>query len=129
MIRSLVVKALVTNLQRNAQQTFFVFSWSMVILNLKMISMKCVFTCSLTTMDLKNLLFGLKSQKKMLVTFLYWFAAQQQTRTCRHQKSHSIFSKFIVEETESIPSFQNPQTVTKKMEKPNKARKYTWFRV
>ena len=59
----------------------------------------------------------------MPVISLYWFAAQQQTSTCRLQKSHSIYSKFSVEEIEVTPSFQNPQEVAKKFQKPNNARK------
>ena len=47
----------------------------------------------------------------MPVVSLCWFAAQQQTSTCRHQKSGSIYLKFSVEVNELIPSFQNPQKV------------------
>ena len=54
---------------------------------------------------------------------LYWFAAQQQTSTRRRQKSCSIYSKFIVEESELTPSFQKPQEVAQKLQKPNNARK------
>ena len=49
--------------------------------------------------------------KKMTVISLYWFAAQQQTSTCRLQKSSSIYPKFSVEESELTPSFQNPPEV------------------
>ena len=59
----------------------------------------------------------------MPVILLYWFAAQQQTSTCRHQKSHSIYSKFSLEENELTNSFQNPQEVAKKLQKRNNARK------
>ena len=61
--------------------------------------------------------------KKMPVISLYWFAAEQQSSTCRRQKSHSIYSIFSVEENELTPSFQNPQKVAKKLQKPNNARK------
>ena len=59
----------------------------------------------------------------MPVISLYWFAAQQQTSTCRRQKSHSIYSKFSLEENELTNSFQNPQEVAKKLQKRNSARK------
>ena len=36
----------------------------------------------------------------MLGSSVYWFAALQQTSTCRRHKSHSIYSKFSVEENE-----------------------------
>ena len=48
-----------------------------------------------------------------------WFAAQQQTSTCRRQKSRSIYSKFSVEENELASSFQNSQEMAKKFQKPN----------
>ena len=51
------------------------------------------------------------SRKKPVIS-LCWFAAQQQTSTCRPQKSQSIYSKFSLEENELTPSFQNPQEVT-----------------
>ena len=57
------------------------------------------------------MLFGLKTQKKMPVISLYWFAAQQETSTLRRQKSRSIYWKFIVEFSELTPSFPNPQEV------------------
>ena len=49
--------------------------------------------------------------KTMPVISLYSFASQQQTSTCRRQKSRSIYSKFGVEVNEFTPSFQNPQKV------------------
>ena len=52
---------------------------------------------------------------------MYWFAGQQQTSTCRHEKSRSIYSKISVEQNELTPSFQNPQEVAKKLQKPNNA--------
>ena len=58
----------------------------------------------------------------MAVTSLYCFVAQQQTRTCRWQKSCSIYSKFGLEKIELDPSFQNSQGVTYKLLKPNNAR-------
>ena len=54
---------------------------------------------------------------------LYWFATQQQISTCRRQKSCSIYLKFDVEWSELTPSFQNPQEVAQKLEKPNNAQK------
>ena len=54
---------------------------------------------------------------------MYWFAVQQQTSTRRQQKSRSIYSKCSVEENELTPSFQNPQEVALKLQKPNNARK------
>ena len=49
--------------------------------------------------------------------------SQHQTSTCGYQKSLSIYSKFSVEENKLTPSFQNPQEVAKKLQKPNNARK------
>ena len=43
---------------------------------------------------------------KMLVISLYWCADQQQTITCRRQKSGSLYSKFSVEWNELTPSFK-----------------------
>ena len=63
------------------------------------------------------------SKKKMPVILLYWFAAQQQTSTCRRQKSRSIYLKFSVAENDFTPSFQNPHEVALKLKKPNNARK------
>ena len=57
----------------------------------------------------------------MPVISVYWFAAQQQTSTCRRQKSRSIYSKFSVEENELTPSFQNSQEVAQKLQKQNNA--------
>ena len=82
----------------------------MVIVNLKKISIKNVFTNNLTFINPQSALFGLKSQK-MPVISLYWFAAQQQTSTLRRQKYRSIYSKFSVELSELTPRFQNPQEV------------------
>ena len=59
----------------------------------------------------------------MLVISLYWFAAQQQTSTYRRQKSCSIQSKFSVEWSELTTSFQNPQEVAQKLQKPSNAQK------
>ena len=59
----------------------------------------------------------------MPVISLHWFAAQQETSTCRRHKSRSIYSKFSVEENELTSSFQNRQEVAKKLQKPNNARK------
>ena len=61
--------------------------------------------------------------KKLPVISLYWFAAQQQTSTCRRQKSRSIYSKFSVEWSELTPSFQNALEVASKLQKPSNARK------
>ena len=83
----------------------------MVTFNLKIISIKSVYTSNITFINPWNALFGLKSLKKMLVVSLYWFATQEQTGTCRRQKFRSIYSKFSVEENELTPSFQNPQEV------------------
>ena len=43
--------------------------------------------------------------KKMLVISVYWFAALQQTSTCRRRKFRSIYSKFSIEKNELTPSF------------------------
>ena len=51
----------------------------------------------------------------MPVISLYWFAAQQKPR--------SIYSKFSVELSELTPSFQNPQEVAQKLQKPNNTQK------
>ena len=59
----------------------------------------------------------------MPVILLYWFAAQQQTSTCRCHTFHSIYSNFSVKENELTTSFQNPQEMTKKLQKPNNTRK------
>ena len=42
--------------------------------------------------------------KKTPAISLYWFAAQQQTGTCRRQTSGSIYSKFSGKENEVFPS-------------------------
>ena len=55
----------------------------------------------------------------MPVISLHWFTAQQQTSTCRRQKSRSINSKFSVEENELTPSFQKPQEAAKNLQNPN----------
>ena len=57
----------------------------------------------------------------MPATSVYWFAMQQQTTTRRRQKSHFIYSEFRVEENELTPSFQNPQQMASKLQKPNNA--------
>ena len=43
----------------------------------------------------------------MSVISLYWCADQQQTSTCRRQKSGSPYSKFSVESNELTTSFKN----------------------
>ena len=47
----------------------------------------------------------------MPVISLYWFAAQQETSTCRRRKSYSTYSKFSVEMSELAPSFENLEEV------------------
>ena len=56
--RGLRVKALVTNLQKDPKQSFFVFTWSMGSFNLKMISIKSVFINNLTFINPWIALFG-----------------------------------------------------------------------
>ena len=62
MFRSLRVKVPVTSLQKYPKQSFFVFTWFMVTFNLKMISnvkmisIKSVFTSNPTFIDLQKLL-------------------------------------------------------------------------
>ena len=46
--RGLMVKARVTNLQKYLKASFFVITWFKIIFNLKKISIKSLFTCSLT---------------------------------------------------------------------------------
>ena len=76
------VKARVTDLQKYLKTSFFIFTSFMVIFSLKKISIRSVFISNLTLINPSNSIFGLKSQK-MPVISLYWFAAQQQTSTCR----------------------------------------------
>ena len=47
--------------------------------------------------------------KKNAGNFTVLHAAQQQSSTCRNQKSLSMYLKFSVEENELTPSFQNRQ--------------------
>ena len=89
----------------------------MVTFNWIIISIKYVFTSNLTFAP------QFEISKKMSGISLYWIAAQQKASTCRRQKSHSIYSKFRVEENELTLRFQYPQKVAKKLQKSNKARK------
>ena len=59
----------------------------------------------------------------MVVISLCWCAAQQQGSTSNRKKSHSIYYNFSVEGNEFTSGFQNPQEVTKKLEKANNTRK------
>ena len=89
----------------------------MVTFNPKMILIKCTFTTNLSFINLYNLFFGLESQKIKLVILLCWFAAQQQTSSCRRLQSYSILHYKV-----TLTS-QNPGELTKRLQKPNNARK------
>ena len=64
MFHSLNVKALAKNQEKYPKQFAFVFIWSMVTFNLKLMSSKYVFTSNITFINLYNLLLRLKSQEK-----------------------------------------------------------------
>ena len=62
--RSLRVKALVTNLEKQQKKFFFIFTWYMVTFSHKMICIKNVFKSVFTFINPYNTLFCLKSQKQ-----------------------------------------------------------------
>ena len=108
--RSLRVKALVTNLEKQQKKFFFIFTWYMVTFSHKMICIKNVLRVflPLLTLRTRSSVWDLKNNAGNLV---YWFAAQQKLSTCRRQKSSSIYSKFSLEDNELTPRFQNPLEV------------------
>ena len=59
---------------------------------------------------------------------MHWFAKQKQTSTCRRLKPHSIYLKFSADDNEVTTTFQNPQEMAYKLQKPNNENcEYTYF--
>ena len=50
-----------------------------------------------------------------------WFAAQQETTTCRSKRCHDVYLKLSLQENEFILTFQSLQEVAQKLQKPNNA--------
>ena len=61
----------------------------------------------------RSLVWNLKKSAGNLI------AAQQQTSTCRSQKSGSVYPKFSAEENELTLHFEDLQEVTQKLKKTN----------
>ena len=120
--RGITVQARVTNLEKPLKPIVFVFTQFVVFFNFKLISIESVFISYLTFINPQNEFFGLKSQKKRVIS-LYWFAAHLQTSTLRGHKSRTIYSKFSLKLSHLTPSFQNLKDWTQKLQKPNNTRK------
>ena len=93
-----MVKAPITNLQKDPKKVFFFSTLLMITFKLKMVFIKSVLTNNLTLVNPWKALFGLKSQKNASI-LLYWFAALHKTSTNRGHKTDSIYLKFSVEES------------------------------